>query len=104
MQESYAIPTPKILERLQFENPWWSTGMPTEGMNLLPRRLYGVLGGQLIVGRALQRHDTFIGADLHVVCMHARHRYYRRLCVGVDGCVVGVLGRVARCVVARASA
>jgi uncharacterized protein len=40
MRESYAIPTNKIIERIRFENPWWTSGKPTPEMDFLPRRLY----------------------------------------------------------------
>lgn len=61
MQEPYAIPTPKILERLQFENPWWSTGMPTEEMNLLPRRLYFKLFYPQVKNRSVKRALVLMG-------------------------------------------
>lgn len=40
MKSSRAIPTEKIIQRLQFENPWWKTGQIQEDLMALPRRLY----------------------------------------------------------------
>ncbi|HRO45343.1 ATP-binding protein [Agriterribacter sp.] len=61
MQESYAIPTPKILERLRFENPWWATGMPTAEMDFLPRRLYFNLFYPHVKDRSVKRALVLMG-------------------------------------------
>lgn len=40
MKSARAIPTEKIVQRLQFENPWWKTGQIQKDLMDLPRRLY----------------------------------------------------------------
>jgi len=40
MTYSSTIPTEKIIQRLQFENPWWRTSAIEDGLQKLPKRLY----------------------------------------------------------------
>ncbi|WP_423913728.1 hypothetical protein [Capnocytophaga gingivalis] len=40
MKHSGLIPTEKIIERLQYENPWWTSNEIPTTYALMPRRLY----------------------------------------------------------------
>ncbi len=59
--DSYTIPTPKIIERLRFENPWWATDKPSPEMDFLPRRLYFDLFFPYVIDRSVKRALLVVG-------------------------------------------
>ncbi|MGJ7032734.1 ATP-binding protein [Niabella hirudinis] len=58
---SYTIPTEKIQERLQFENPWWETATPASEMKELPKRLYFKQFYSLVADRSVKRAVIVVG-------------------------------------------
>lgn len=61
MENSYAIPTAKIQERLQFENPWWATGKATPEMDFSQPRLYFNQFFPLMTDRSVRRAVIVVG-------------------------------------------
>lgn len=61
MLESYLIPKEKILDRLQFENPWWRSGKIAEELSELPRRLYFDLFYPFVKERSVKRAVVLMG-------------------------------------------
>lgn len=61
MQNNYLIPTEKLLERLQFENPWWQKGKIAEELAELPRRLYFELFYPLVKETTIKRALVLMG-------------------------------------------
>lgn len=61
MQNNYLIPTEKLTERLQFENPWWHTGKIANELENLPRRLYFKLFFPLVKEVKIKRALVLMG-------------------------------------------
>jgi predicted AAA+ superfamily ATPase len=61
MAYSSTIPTEKIIQRLQFENPWWQTAAIEEDIQKLPRRLYINQFLPIVKNRELKRAVVLMG-------------------------------------------
>lgn len=61
MTDSFFIPKQKILDRLQFENPWWHTGRISDELAALPRRLYFDLFYPYVKERSITRAVVLMG-------------------------------------------
>lgn len=61
MAYSSTIPTEKIIQRLQFENPWWQTAAIEEDIQKLPRRLYLHQFLPIVKNRDLKRAVVLMG-------------------------------------------
>ncbi len=59
--DPYAIPTPKILERLRFENPWWVSESIDPALDALNRRLYFELFIPLVRNLSIKRALILMG-------------------------------------------
>lgn len=61
MKSARAIPTEKIIQRLQFENPWWRTGQIQQDLMDLPRRLYFQIFWPFVTDVTIQRAVVLMG-------------------------------------------
>lgn len=61
MSYSNTIPTEKIIQRLQFENPWWQTKTIEPDLQRLPRRLYFNQFLPIVENRDLKRAVVLMG-------------------------------------------
>lgn len=61
MNNSYSIPTDRILDRIRFENSWWKSNMPTAEMAFLPKRLYFKLFFPHVIDRSVKRALVLMG-------------------------------------------
>jgi predicted AAA+ superfamily ATPase len=93
MQEnSYAIPTEKILERIRFENPWWNTREIDPVLNNMSRRLYFDLFFPLVQEVSVKRALILMGPRRvgKTVIMH--HAIQALLDQGVAGTSIFFIG------------
>lgn len=61
MTHSSTIPTEKIIQRLQFENPWWRSDTIDPDLRCLPRRLYFNQFLPIVENRDLKRAVVLMG-------------------------------------------
>jgi predicted AAA+ superfamily ATPase len=92
MENSYAIPTEKILERLRFENPWWRTGAIAAQFNDMNRRLYFDLFFPMVQDITVRRALILMGPRRvgKTVMMH--HAIHALLESGVPASSIAFIG------------
>lgn len=61
MENNRLIPTPKIIERLQYENPWWMTKQIPSLYKEMSKRLYFDLFYPFVVEREIRRAVVLMG-------------------------------------------
>ena len=61
MKHSGLIPTEKIIERLQYENPWWTNNKIPATYESMPRRLYFELFYPFVAEREIRRAVVLMG-------------------------------------------
>ena len=61
MANSAFIPTEKIIERLQYENPWWNTRQIPEHFAEMNRRLYFDLFYPSVIEKEIKRAVVLMG-------------------------------------------
>ena len=61
MTNTGLIPTNKIIERLQYENPWWLTGNIPEHFATMSRRLYFDLFYPFVTEQEVRRAVVLMG-------------------------------------------
>jgi predicted AAA+ superfamily ATPase len=77
MAYSGLIPGPKIIERLQYENPWWITREVPEVFRKMPRRLYFDLFYPFVKEKEIRRAVVLMGprrVGKTVMMFHTIHR------------------------------
>ncbi len=77
MKKEYTIPAEKIVERLRFENPWWTTKAIDEYLARMPRRMYFDLFMPQVQETTIQRAVILMGprrVGKTVMMHHAIHQ------------------------------
>lgn len=92
MNNSYAIPKHKIVERLRFENPWWKAGGIAPELNDMPRRLYFDLFIPHILDKSVKRAIILMGPRRvgKTVMMH--HSIHQLLETGITPQQISFIG------------
>lgn len=92
MKHSGLIPTEKIIERLQYENPWWTSNEISTTYALMPRRLYFDQFYPYVADRDIRRAVVLMGPRRVGKTVMMYHTIARLISEGVPAQKIGFIG------------
>ena len=92
MKHSGLIPTQKIIERLQYENPWWTSNEIPTTYALMPRRLYFDQFYPYVADRDIRRAVVLMGPRRVGKTVMMYHTIARLISEGVPAQKIGFIG------------
>ena len=92
MKHSGLIPTQQIIERLQYENPWWTSNEIPTTYALMPRRLYFDQFYPYVADRDIRRAVVLMGPRRVGKTVMMYHTIARLISEGVPAQKIGFIG------------
>ena len=92
MKHSGLIPTEKIIERLQYENPWWTSKEIPTTYALMPRRFYFDQFYPYVADRDIRRAVVLMGPRRVGKTVMMYHTIARLISEGVPAQKIGFIG------------